>query len=208
MPKHPSMLTELLGRVSITEVWMALGGESPRRGRSRAFWRNGDGLAVSLDDAKGVWYDFRDGVGGGILDLIQHVRGGTRSDAIRWLVAWAGMPLQPNNGGLGFARDHARRRRGATTEARAFLAWRERLLRALQDYRETVLRALHRARRYIRDHSLDSPLGELAAEVYETCEARLEDLDCRFDLLRRTDQRTLRFLVRRWRDLQRNPEAV
>ncbi|HKD07679.1 MAG TPA: hypothetical protein VKB79_17395 [Bryobacteraceae bacterium] len=79
--------------VQISEVWRMLGGPPLRHGRGRAFWRDGNGLNVAIDDEKGVWMDHADGVGGGILDLISRVRGGSRSDALRWLADASGVTL-------------------------------------------------------------------------------------------------------------------
>jgi hypothetical protein len=58
-----------------------------------ASWRGGDGLNVALDDGRGVWYDFTTGEGGGILDLVSRIRGGSRQDALKWLADFAGVPL-------------------------------------------------------------------------------------------------------------------
>jgi hypothetical protein len=66
-------------------VWTALGGGEMSRNRGRAFWRNGDGFSVAIDSEKNVWYDFRDSRGGGLLDLVQVVRGCSRASALRWL---------------------------------------------------------------------------------------------------------------------------
>lgn len=82
---------------SICEVWRMLGGGALRHGRGRAFWRDGDGLSVALDDAKGVWFDHRDATGGGVLDLIAHARGGNRADSLRWLSETLGVPLVHQN---------------------------------------------------------------------------------------------------------------
>ncbi|MEK7751249.1 MAG: hypothetical protein AAB654_04985 [Acidobacteriota bacterium] len=94
MPTLPhNRSAEVVERARISEVWQALGGAAPKRGRARAWWRDGDGLSVSLSDDKGAWYDHARGEGGGILGLIQHVRGGTRADALRWLTDLVGVPL-------------------------------------------------------------------------------------------------------------------
>jgi hypothetical protein len=86
--------THIVTAVMISQVFVALGGDPPKRGRARAFYRNGDNAqAVSLDDAKGCWFDHRDGVGGGMLDLIERVLGCDRADALRWLSSFAGTPL-------------------------------------------------------------------------------------------------------------------
>ncbi|MBZ5583376.1 MAG: hypothetical protein LAQ30_14435 [Acidobacteriia bacterium] len=46
-----------------------------------------------MDDSRGVWRDFVTGDGGGVLDLIMRVRGGTRQDAVRWLADITGATL-------------------------------------------------------------------------------------------------------------------
>ncbi len=84
---------EIVSQVHISCAWRALGGGDLRRGRGRAWWRNGDGYSVSLNDARGCWYDHRDGIGGGVLDLVVHVRGCARQDALRWLADLIGATL-------------------------------------------------------------------------------------------------------------------
>jgi hypothetical protein len=84
---------DVLERVRISEVWAALGGPKLRRMRGPAFWRDGDGLNVSLDDSRGVWHDFVTDQGGGVLDLVIQARGGNRADALRWCAELAGIPL-------------------------------------------------------------------------------------------------------------------
>ena len=177
-------LPDILARARITEVWQALGGDPPRRGRARAFWRDGDGLSVTLNDQKGCWYDFRDAIGGGIIGLIRHVRGGSRQDALKWLADLVGVPLADRPLSPAERQAYARRRQAAEAEARALLAWRARLIGALAAYRDEVFRAYHRGLRYIMRHGLDSPHGELAADVAELYEKRYQDLDGRLDLLR------------------------
>jgi hypothetical protein len=90
--------SEILARVKISEVYHALTGTQPRRvgedaWRGPAVWRGGDGLNVSLNGARGLWHDFATGEGGGVLDLVVRVRGGSRPDALRWVADFAGMPL-------------------------------------------------------------------------------------------------------------------
>jgi hypothetical protein len=85
--------SEIVARISISTLWRELGGGEIRRGRARAFWRDGDGWNISLNDAKGAWFDHRDGIGGGVLDLVVHVRGGSRQDAVRRVAEVAGVPL-------------------------------------------------------------------------------------------------------------------
>lgn len=118
----------LIDQTRITTVWHALGGGQIRRNRGQAWWRRGDGWSVSLSDERGTWYDHRDGIGGGVLDLIQRVRGGSRGDALRWLADWRGVrlagdaPLSPVE-----RRRYAQAHRAAPKLARAaWLWWRER----------------------------------------------------------------------------------
>jgi len=88
-----SATTDVLGCVKISEVYQALGGPELRGMRGPAFWRDGDGLNVSMDDSRGIWHDFTTGDGGGVLDLVVKVRGGNRADALRWAADLAGVPL-------------------------------------------------------------------------------------------------------------------
>lgn len=61
---------------------------------ARPWWRKGDSYSLSLNDARGVWYDFVTGRGGGILDLILEARGGTRQEALHWLADLTGTPVE------------------------------------------------------------------------------------------------------------------
>jgi hypothetical protein len=93
-----SIARDVISAVKISEVYRALTGVEPRRTRpdtwrGPATWRGGDGLNVSLNDSDGVWYDFRDDTGGGVLDLVVAVRGGSRQDALRWLADFAGVAM-------------------------------------------------------------------------------------------------------------------
>ena len=71
--------------LKILNVWAALGGGELRNRRGRAFWRDGDGYSVTLDEVKNAWYDFRDGMGGGVLSLVETVGGYSRGEALTWL---------------------------------------------------------------------------------------------------------------------------
>jgi hypothetical protein len=91
-------LGDILQRVRISHVYHALTGVKPRitgtdTCRGPAIWRGGDGDNVSMDDDRGIWHDFGNDSGGGILDLIVQVRGGSRADALRWLADFAGVRL-------------------------------------------------------------------------------------------------------------------
>jgi len=98
----------------IGATWQQLGGDPPRRGRARAFYREGGNPgAVSLNDEKACWHDFVTGEGGGVLDLVQRIRGCNRADALRWLSETVGIPLE--------ARPVGERRAYAVRGARAEL---------------------------------------------------------------------------------------
>jgi hypothetical protein len=88
-------VNQIIFRQPISAIWQALGGDAPRRGRAPAFYRKGDNPgSVSLNDEKGCWHDFVTGNGGGVLDLVQLVRGGSRREAIRWLSELVGVPIE------------------------------------------------------------------------------------------------------------------
>lgn len=75
-----------LTAIPILDVWRRAGGGMVRRdGRARAFWRDGDGWSVSIDQAGNVWYDFAAGGGGGVLALLQVILRTDRRGALRWL---------------------------------------------------------------------------------------------------------------------------
>jgi hypothetical protein len=84
----------VLNQSRISEVWEALGGEKLRHGRGKAFWRGGDSPnAISLSDSKNTFYDHVETHGGGVLDLIALVNGGSRQDALKWLAQFTGTAL-------------------------------------------------------------------------------------------------------------------
>jgi hypothetical protein len=100
----------IIGSTTITAVWVGLGGDPSVHHRARAFYRDGDNpQTVLLNDAKGCWYDFRDNIGGGILDLIQRVLGCDRSTALRWLADFTGLQLDEQPFAAKARRQYARR---------------------------------------------------------------------------------------------------
>ena len=188
-PKRPptqgasitNVVAEIISMRPISEVWVALGGDPPKRGRARAFDRNGDNpFAVSLNVEKVCWFDHRDGVGGGVLDLIQHVRGGDRRSALRWLAELNGVRLDDHPLTEAERRRYARQR----AEASELVAWKERLVNALKRERERWWRIYHGALRYILDRGLDAPLGAVAADLNELAEERIEVLNWQVDTLK------------------------
>src|SRR5712692_4627635 len=128
-PRSPSA-SEIISRISITEIYHALGGPPLRCRRGQAFWRGGDGYNVALDDRKTAFHDFARGEGGGVLDLIKLVHGGTNKDALRWLADFAGLPLDHRPLTTSESRAYERRRAGAELEACCMLAWKREIGRA------------------------------------------------------------------------------
>lgn len=89
---------EIVRKLTFETVWRALGGP-PLAGhgderRARAFWRDGDGLSVSVHLGKKVWTDHAAGNGGGIVDLVTIVLRIDKRTAWRWLADLAGVELQ------------------------------------------------------------------------------------------------------------------
>jgi hypothetical protein len=132
-----------------------------------------------LNDSKAAWFDFRDNVGGGVLDLIRRVRGCGRGDALRWLAELNGITLDDRPLSPAERREYARQR----AEASELAAWRGRLVDALKRERERWWEIYHAALRYILDDGLEAPLGDAAATVYEVAEVQIKVLDWRIDTL-------------------------
>ena len=120
----PMAIDHIVFAQPISGIWQALGGDAPRRGRARAFFRGGDNSqAISLNDARACWYDHRDHVGGGVLDLVQHVLGFDGAGALRWLSDFVGLPLVDRPLTLTERRDYARRRVQAIRLAHDVADW-------------------------------------------------------------------------------------
>jgi hypothetical protein len=145
----------ILGGIRISEVWIWLGGPALRRAgegshRGQAFWRRGDGLNISLRDDRNVWYDHRDGHGGGVLDLVVLIRGGSRADALRWIANQCGRPLEPLS-----AADHRKR-----------AAERREIERHLEPARHWQYSAIALAETLLREFTSFDPAG-LQPEIGE-----------------------------------------
>jgi hypothetical protein len=80
-----STTREIISHIRISTVWAALGGGPLHHSRGRAFWRGSHDYNVSLSDEKNAWFDFAGETGGGVLDLIQQVRGGNRTEALKFV---------------------------------------------------------------------------------------------------------------------------
>lgn len=109
-----------LDSLRIAAVWRDLGGPPIRRGRSRAWWRDGQSMAVSINAARNVWHDFVSGEGGGILRLVEVARNCTKAEAVAWLEAHS--YIEPRNLSPEQRRAFARRRAAAEAAAGALSA--------------------------------------------------------------------------------------
>ena len=87
------MIAAALDAVSLETVWRSLGGGPLCGNRGRAFWRNGDGLNVAIDE--GRWFDHVTGAGGGTLALIETALECDRRAAMAWFSEHFGTSEQP-----------------------------------------------------------------------------------------------------------------
>lgn len=175
---------EIVAAGRISEVWAALGGDRPKHGRARAFFREGNNSsAVSLNDAKGCWFDYRDGVGGGVLDLIQRVQACDRSSALHWLAELNGVALEDQNISAAERRECGRRAHRAKQEAEDLILWKGTLIDALKRERERWWEIYHASLRYLLDVGMDAPLSDLMAELHEVAEIQLEICDSKTETL-------------------------
>ena len=72
-------------QVRVLDVWRALGGPEPRRGRAPAFWRRSHDPNVSIDAERNVFYDHAQNRGGGVLALVETALDCSRPEALAWL---------------------------------------------------------------------------------------------------------------------------
>jgi hypothetical protein len=91
-------IPEIKARADIHEVWSALGGNTLRRGRGRAFWRGADGFNVSLDARQGLWYDHAAADGGDVITLVMRARQCDFRAAVAWLADFVGVQVPPDAG--------------------------------------------------------------------------------------------------------------
>ena len=143
---------DVIERSSITNVWRALGGGPLRHGREAAWWRDGDGRNVSLDESKGVWYDHARSEGGGVLDLVLTVLGCDGRAALHWLADHQGAELDNRSPTRAERRQWAVRRRRAEAQAKELVRWRAAYLDALRDSRNALWDAERSVSEWAREH--------------------------------------------------------
>jgi hypothetical protein len=163
-----SAAADILARVKISDVARALGVE-PHHGRIAAPWRETRDRNVTLSDEKNCWHDFVTGDGGGLVDLVVKIRGGTRADALLWCADLAGVPLDDKPFTAADRARWARERRAMERDLPAARYWRRTAV-LLCDEKLVVLKAS------AFDPTADAPApGEIAEWTRE--HARLNRLD-------------------------------
>lgn len=183
---------EIIGRVPITSVVAALGG-TVRHGRCRAFWRDGDGFNVSLNDERGAWFDHARGEGGGVLDVIQRALSCDRKAALQWLADRAGVSLDLGwrDGDPADYRRFVAERRYAEVEAEQMVAWRDRRLLELRALRGVYGGAYHRSLQHILHCERRAECCSLAMDAADLYELRADEIREQID----------RFAKRPWPEL-------
>jgi len=153
--------------VPIRDAWRALGGGPLRGNRGRAWWREGNGYNVALDDG-GRWFDHARGEGGGVLTLVQTALGIDRRAALEWLANRFGVDI---GGGHSVAerRHYAQRIEAARTLAVQLVQRRDDYLLDLRTAAGMLLSDYHRLLR-LADETEDIELVARAAEVWELLE--------------------------------------
>jgi hypothetical protein len=129
---------DVVARVRISDVYRDLSGAIPRRTgpdtwRAQATWRNGDGYNVALDDSRGVFHDFVTDEGGGVLGLVEIVRGCSKADALRWLADFAGVSLEDKEPDPEARARWARERRELERDLPEARYWRRAVLLMLEN---------------------------------------------------------------------------
>ena len=133
-----SSVDQVLSQLRISRVYEVLTGRQARRTgadtyRGQAAWRDGDGLNVSLDDARGVWHDFASDEGGGVLDLVVRIRGGSREDALKWCAEFAGVALDIQPIAAADRADWAHRQRELERDLPSARYWRQAMVNITEE---------------------------------------------------------------------------
>lgn len=118
------MAADVVASVRISDVYRALTGIVPKRGRGVAAWRGGRGLNVALSDPKGTWYDHAVGEGGGVLDLVRRARGCDAVAALHWVAEFAGVVLDHKPLSRADRRQYVRDRRARDRDLPIAEMWR------------------------------------------------------------------------------------
>lgn len=191
---HPQFIPPPPGKriedLEIVDVWRALGGGPLQGSRGRAFWRDGDGLSVSLNSGRGVWKDFVSGVGGGILALVMIALGCGKAEALAWLVDNCGVATG-NEYAAADRREFARRRAAAKLIATQLIERRDEAFNAIREAKRRKLEEYHQ----LNSAAYAAEDIELSAQA-EGIWSELQSLDAEGDrILQTTDAIALERLL-------------
>jgi hypothetical protein len=123
MPVRTNHGSEIIARLGINDVWLALGGPPLRGGRGPAFWRGSRDLNISVSTERNCWHDHARDQGGGILRLVETVLGIDRRAALAWCADLAGVRLDDRPYTDAERREWGRRRRAAEEQAASIEDW-------------------------------------------------------------------------------------
>ncbi len=126
---HQTRAAQIISKARISDVYRAVTGTELQRHaagcwRGRATWRDGDGWNVALDDGKGAWHDFASRDGGGIIALVERALRCRKSDALRWLADFTGVPLEDSPVTPNDRRHFAQERAALGRDLQAARYWR------------------------------------------------------------------------------------
>jgi len=185
MMAAPAATGPRIETLSLCDVWTALGGGPLRAGRGLAFWRDGDGLSVSLQSDKRAWFDHVTATGGGILALVETVLGCDRRAALEWLADNFGIATTERTPEE--RRAYARRLAQARVAASELVERRDEAFDGIRDRKRELLGRYHVLNRTAHEAEDIAILAEA-----ETVWAQLEALDVEGDaLLSETDSAKL-----------------
>lgn len=134
---------------------------------------------------------FACGISLDVIEFIERVQRTNFKSALRFLADRYKVPLETSSLSAREKREYVARRRAAEAEAWKFLAWRDRMIDALVQARNSYFHAYHRALRYILQFGIDTSVGQLAADAAELYEVRYQDMDGRIEVLLSASFQTL-----------------
>jgi len=161
-------------------------------------------LLIGDNDANGTYFDHVTNEGGGFVDLVVAVRGGTRREALEWLAAQAGVELTPQT------RQQARNWAREAEELTLALNWKAELLERLRLERNGLMRVYHGAKNFVLSHNSEvcERNGDLrfeaALSIGETYWERVEEMDRQIDAVEDAGNQEI---LRVWRNRVRKVAA-
>jgi hypothetical protein len=198
---------EIVSQARITIVWSWLHGPPLRHGRGPAFWRDGTGYNVSLDDRKNAWLDHKTRESGGLLDLICLIQGCSRRDALRWLADQLNIstdkPLSDEE-----KRVYAQRRERAQALAATLTTFRTRLIQKLVVERGRLYDTERRASEWARAH-MDDPDNPGWEKVWDALDQqRGDEINTQIEHVEQMSPAELLALYRRHGPIPLDPDEI